>query len=90
MFVRLPVALDETVPVTVYVTTLPTGRSTVASKTSSTPLGAHVPPPEPEQVHVMPVNAAGSVSVTVAPGASDGPVLLDHDLVRELPYPARR
>ena len=37
------------------------------------PLDVQVPPPAPTHVHVAEVTVAGNVSVTVAPGAFDGP-----------------
>src|SRR5262245_22687948 len=39
------------------------------------PVAVQVPPPAPTHVQVVPVNAAGKVSVTVAPGALEGPAL---------------
>ena len=36
----------------------------------------HVAPPAATHVHVAPMNAAGTVSVTVAPLAAVGPALL--------------
>jgi hypothetical protein len=39
------------------------------------PLAAQLPPPAPAQVQVTPVIEAGTVSVTVAPVAVDGPAL---------------
>jgi len=71
---NVPVADADTVAVTVNVTDVPTGRPTVALMLPL-PLAGHVPPPVPVHVHVAPVRAAGNVSVTVEPGAADGPAL---------------
>ena len=70
----VPVADADTVPLTVNVTDAPTGRPTEALMLPL-PLDGHVPPAEPVQVHVAPVTAAGNVSVSVEPGAADGPEL---------------
>jgi hypothetical protein len=72
VLVSEPVAAAETVPVTTNVAVAPTGRSTEALMLPL-PEAGQVAPPAPEQVQVAPVNAAGNVSVTVDPGAADGP-----------------
>jgi hypothetical protein len=75
MFTRTPVADAAIVPVTVNVTDAPTGRFTEALMLPL-PLAGQVPPAVPLHVHVVPVNVAGIVSVTVAAVTADGPVLL--------------
>jgi hypothetical protein len=72
VLVSEPVAPAATVPVTTKVAVAPTGRSTEALMLPL-PEAGQVAPPATEQVQVVPVNAAGNVSVTVEPGAADGP-----------------
>ena len=40
------------------------------------PEAVHVPPVEPMHVHVAPTSDAGTLSLTVAPTASDGPAFV--------------
>ena len=68
----MPVAAADSVAVSVYVTLAPAGRLTVSAMLPL-PDAVHVPPPAPTQVHVAPVSAAGSVSITVAPLTALGP-----------------
>ena len=71
---REPVALEEIVPVAVYVIVEPAGMSTI-SLILPVPAAAPVAPPVNNAVQVIPDNAVVNVSVTVVPGASDGPLL---------------
>src|SRR5436190_6610481 len=72
---RSPVAAGATVPVAVKTTLAPTGTDTGTLILPVPPAG-QVPLLMPAQVQVTPVNAAGKVSVTVAPIASLGPSAL--------------
>jgi hypothetical protein len=72
VLLRLPVADELTVPVTVYVTVPPGGRFAVSLMWPD-PLAVQLPPPAPTQIQVTPVIAAGTVSDTVAPSATLGP-----------------
>jgi hypothetical protein len=68
-----PVAPAATTPVTVKVVVPPTGKPTVELMLPLPDAAGQVAPPAVAQVHVAPVRAAGNVSVTVEPGAADGP-----------------
>ena len=71
----VPVAEAATVAVRVKVAAPETGRFTDV-EIEPEPLGAaQVPPAEAAHVQVAPVRVAGSVSVTVAPVTTDGPLL---------------
>ena len=72
---NVPVEPAEIAAVTENVTDAPTGRSTVAL-IAPLPEAGHVPPPPPAHVQVIDVTPAGSASVTDAPVAVDGPVLV--------------
>jgi proline racemase len=74
VLVSVPVAPAAIAAVTENVTEAPTGRLTVLL-IEPLPDAGHVPPPEPEHVHVMELTPAGVVSVTDAPVTLDGPVL---------------
>ena len=54
----------------------PTGRSTVSLMFPLTGPAVQLPPPMPTHVHVAPVRAVGTVSVTVAPVAGAGPLFV--------------
>ncbi len=75
VFTREPVAVADTVPVTVKVAVPPTGRSTSAEM-FPVPLAGQLAPPAVAQVHVTPVSSAGKASATVAPTTALGPALL--------------
>ena len=75
VFDSVPVAFADSVPVTVNVTEPPAARSTLSAR-SPLPLAAHAEPGDAAQVHVAPVSATGSTSVTVAPVTALGPALL--------------
>ena len=72
VLVRVPVAVEATVPPIVYVTDAATGRFTV-SLMEPLPVAAHVPPPVAVHVQVGVSSEAGVVSATVAPTTADGP-----------------
>lgn len=70
-----PVAPASTAAVTVYVNVPP--KSTVTeSLMLPEPLALQLEPTDAEQVQVTPVKTAGKMSVTVAPIASLGPLLV--------------
>ena len=71
---RLPVALLEIVAVSVKVA-VPPGASVTLALMLPLPDAGQVEPTDAEHVHVAPDNTAGSVSVTVAAVAVDGPAL---------------
>ena len=76
IFVSVPVALLEIVAVSVNVAVPPTAKLTVAEMLPF-PLGVpQLDPDEAVQVHEAFVNAAGKLSVTVAPVMALGPALL--------------
>ena len=74
VFVRFP---DDaaTVPLTVNVTELPTGRSTVVLMLPL-PLDGQLAPPLLVHVHVTPLSPLGMMSETNAEVTGDGPELL--------------
>src|SRR5215831_16611745 len=80
VLVRLPVADDSTVPCTVKTTLLPAPAATltVAARLLPEPEAPAVTaaPPVVDEVQVTPVMFAGTVSATVAPTASLGPLLV--------------
>src|SRR5687767_5983164 len=70
----LPLALALTVPKTVYVTVLPTGRFTAVSLMLPLPLAVNpVAPPVLAAVNVAPVRLVDKVSLIVAPVTALGP-----------------
>lgn len=74
VFVNEPVAVDEMVPVKVYVAVAPTAKL-IVSLMEPEPDAAHVAPAVAVQIQVAPVNEAGSVSATTTPTAAEGPKL---------------
>ena len=70
---RVPVAVGAMVPLTVNVAVPPGARVTVALMLPLPEPRGHVAAGGAAQVHVTPVTIAGTVSVTVAPVAVDGP-----------------
>ena len=78
VFVSVPLALVESVPVTVYRSVEPEGRFAVVLIELPLPLAApQVAPPVGEpQVQLTPVIVAGTVSVTIEPVDASGPALL--------------
>lgn len=72
VFTSDPVAVDAIAAVNVNVAVPPDRRLTDALM-SPMPDAGHDDPAEAAHVHVAPDNAAGSVSVTVAPVTADGP-----------------
>ena len=72
---RLPVAAESMLQVAVYVTLPLTGKLTVSPRLPL-PDAVQLPPPAPTQVQLTLVHAAGKLSVTVEPGAAEGPALL--------------
>lgn len=76
VFTTVPVAVLETVAVTVTVTLLPFGKLAVVL-TFPAPFGwPQVAPLAPTQVQVALINAAGKLSVMVAPFTAIGPLLV--------------
>ena len=75
VFTRLPEALGEIVHVAVNMAEPPTGILTTAL-ILLTPEAGPVAPPAYAAVHVIPVIAAGKLSVTIAPVTSLGPPLV--------------
>jgi hypothetical protein len=73
--VLLSVPVPVTVAVTVKVTLPPLGISTVVLMLP-VPDAVHAAPALGAQLHVAPVNCAGSTSTSVAPVTSLGPLLL--------------
>jgi hypothetical protein len=73
---RVPVALGETVPLTVYVMDEPTGRSTVSLMLPAPAGVLPVAPPDATLVNVTLVKLAGNRSVTVASATPSVPGLL--------------
>ena len=72
VFSSVPVAVGESVAVSVNVAVPPSGRFTEALMLPL-PEAGQVPPPAPTQVHVAPVSVAGRVSLTVAAVTALGP-----------------
>lgn len=72
-FTMEPVALGETLAVTVYVAVEPTAMVTV-SLMSPVPLAAHDAPAVATHVHEAPVSVLGTLSVIDAPTTFDGPL----------------
>ena len=71
----VPLAVEASSAVSVYVAVAPLGRFTV-SVIEPVPLAVHVAPLDAEHVHVAALRADGSESVTVAPVTADGPTLV--------------
>src|SRR5947199_394290 len=80
VLIRLPVAEDRAVPVTVKITALPAPAAmlTVAARLLPEPLPPLVTEAVPVvlEVQVTPVRVAGMVSATLAPTTSLGPLLV--------------
>lgn len=68
--------LATTVAVTVYVTVAPEGTSATVARLPLPEAVPQIPPPVPTHVQVVPVSAAGSVSVTETFEAVDGPAFV--------------
>ena len=75
VFASEPVAPEATVAVNVYVAVAPTVKLTV-SEMLPAPLAPHDAPDDAAHVHVASERDDGSVSVTVAPVTSDGPLFV--------------
>src|SRR5438128_1687784 len=73
---NVPVALAETVPVTVKVAVPPLARLTAVAMLPVPLAAAQLEPPEATHVHVAPVIAGASVSITDAPVTLLGPLLV--------------
>ena len=73
VFTSEPVALAWMVPVTVYVALPPGMIVAVVAMLPEPPAAPQDEPAEGRHVHVAPPMIAGSVSVTLAPTAVDGP-----------------
>lgn len=74
VLMRFPVAPAAMFAVRLYVAVPPLSRVTVSLMLPD-PDAVQLEPAVAEQVHVAPDNAGGSVSLTVAPTAVDGPLL---------------
>src|SRR4029079_4665575 len=72
----VPVAAASRAACTVYATDAPDGRSAVVAIEPVPAEPPHAPPLLPVHVHVALGRTTGSVSVIVAPVASDGPELV--------------
>ena len=75
VFTKLPVALGETVALTLNVAIPPAGKVTAVLMFPLPEAAPQAPPEEPAQVQLTPVRAAGKASVTVAPVTPLGPAL---------------
>src|SRR5512139_2494073 len=75
VLLSVPVAPAGRFPVTVYVALPPTSRLSVVLMLPK-PLAVQLDPGDAAHVHVTPVSTAGSVSVTLLPIASSGPLLV--------------
>jgi hypothetical protein len=75
MLASEPVAPAASVAVMEKVVLAPTGRSTVALMLP-VPDAGHVAPPADVHVHVAPLSAAASTSVTLEEGAAEGPLFV--------------
>jgi hypothetical protein len=71
-----PVALDEMVAVSVYVAVPPDSRFAVVLMLPVPDAAVQLEPDDATHVHVAALRDAGSVSVMVAPVASDGPLFV--------------
>ena len=74
-FTNEPVAVADSVPVSVNVAVAPTGRLTAEVEMLPAPDAGHEPPPAPTHVHDTLESVPGTTSDTVAPTTADGPAL---------------